>query len=79
MIIIIPSRDLWNKERSKNALAIHDSFLTLLESNGFSYLDLREPLERNNDPLKYFFKNDPHWNSSGHELVAEEIFSYLQS
>ena len=79
LIIIIPSRDLWNKEKSKKAFAIHVSFLALLESNGFNYLDLREPLERNNDPLKYFFKNDPHWNSSGHELVAEEIFLYLQS
>ncbi len=79
LIIVIPSRDIWNEEKSDKALVIHQLFLALLQSNDFSYLDLREPLEKNNDPLKYFFKNDPHWNSSGHEIVAEEIFSNFQS
>jgi len=44
------------------------------ESNGVDYLDLSGPFSRGSDPAKKpFFDRDPHFNATGHELIARAM------
>ena len=73
IVLVIPSRALWvgtDKEK-KLAAKIHETFVELLE--GFRVIDMRDSLEEDGDPLKYYYKVDGHWNPEGHTLAAKKI------
>lgn len=80
LIVLIPFRLNWIAPYQEIVFENHETFKELLKKEGINILDLKPVFERvSTDPLQYFhFKNDGHWNSSGHQLAAEEIFKKWQ-
>ena len=40
-------------------------------------MDPKPALERVGHPLAYYFATDPHWNASGQDLAAQELFQAI--
>jgi len=76
--VIIPSRGLWVGEKKEKELQAHNKFIRLLKERNINTVDLKPYLEKDGDPLSHYFKNDAHWNISGHRLAAEAIASELK-
>jgi hypothetical protein len=51
------------------------------QKNGIGFLDLFPTFINNSSPEtiieKYFFPGDPHWNVSGHALVASKVLDFM--
>ena len=81
IVLLIPSRKLWigSKYEKDIALKIHNKFIELLISNDLIVVDMKKILEKE-IPIKYYFKNDGHWNNDGHRAAAialrNEILKY---
>lgn len=76
LVILIPSRMIWEDEQKKIAEESHLKFKQLLDSHQILYLDLKSILELNeeNPLLKLHFKYDGHWNKEGHKIVGQAIY-----
>jgi hypothetical protein len=52
------------------------------QKNGIGFIDLFPTFINNSSPEntveKYFFPGDPHWNTSGHALVANKVLDYIE-
>ncbi len=77
VVLIIPSRGLWQGAYRETESRIHDRFVTLLGAKGIPALDLRPVFERSGNPLQYHFPNDGHWNAEGHRIAADNLADYL--
>jgi len=74
IVLIIPSRRLWSPESKALETHVHETFVKSLRDAGVNVVDVRAALEEGGDPLRYYFKADPHWNAQGHALAARELF-----
>ena len=81
IVVIIPSRGLWigNTNRKKFINKVHNNFVNVLRKNKIEVIDMKPFLEREKEPLKYFFKTDGHLNEKGNNLIAESIANRLGS
>ncbi len=77
VILIIPSRGLWQGDRRDVESRIHDDFVRMLRSRDLSVIDLRPRFELKASPLDYHFPLDGHWNPRGHELAARSLIEYF--
>lgn len=77
VILIIPSRGLWQGDRRTVESRIHDDFVRMLRSRDLSVIDLRPRFEQSAAPLEYHFPLDGHWNPRGHELAARNLIKYF--
>jgi hypothetical protein len=78
VVLIIPSRMLWQSTNSSVERRVHERFLALLQTAGISAVDMRPIFEKNGTPLEYYFTTDPHWNSRGHALAAQALAEYFR-
>ena len=49
----------------------------ICQRSGIIFLDLKPEFKKVKSPLSLYFKIDPHFNESGHELVAKIIYNFL--
>ncbi len=75
LVVIIPSRYLWEEEHKAIALENHNKFIQRLIEKSLNVLDLKPFFEKKSEnPLKELhFDFDGHWNKKGHQLAAEAI------
>lgn len=78
IVLIIPSRALWVGENQETEKHIHEYFLDGLQKNQIRVVDMRTVFEQTGDPLKCYFKTDPHWNDEGHRLAGKMLFEEIQ-
>ena len=78
LVLIIPSRGLWQGNNREENRKIHDHFIALLQKQQLNVVDLREAFEQSGDPLSFHHGKDGHWNAKGHHRAAEEIQNYLE-
>ncbi len=76
-LLIIPSRGLWSGASQRQEKEIHEAFVGQLVARGLDVVDLRGAFEASNQPMRYHFKNDGHWNAEGHRLAAAELAAHL--
>jgi hypothetical protein len=79
LILIIPSRHLWQGNNIQTENRIHEAFVRMLRDAGLTVLDPTPKLQEGGDPLSCYFKTDPHWNARGHAVAAQELFKAIQS
>jgi len=79
MAILIPSRANWVGIRKKETRKIHNRFSAELKRLRIPAIDLLPAFESTGDPLRFYFKNDAHWNPMGHRLAAKVIAAYIQA
>jgi hypothetical protein len=78
--LIIPSRALWTGENRDVEMKVHTTFITKLRERGINVLDILPVLEGRENPLQhYYFEHDAHWNTRGHQKVAEALYRHLQA
>jgi hypothetical protein len=78
VVLIIPSRNLWQVGYADTERMIHDKFVRMLLKEGVSVVDMRPALEATGSPTEYYFKTDPHWNEDGHALAARLLADHLK-
>jgi hypothetical protein len=76
--VIIPSRALWVGDNRAVENSVHNKLVSLLAASGINVVDLRACLEEGHDPLRYYFKQDGHWNRQGHLKAAQAIAAFLE-
>jgi len=81
IVAVAPSRAHWYGDESDRAVArrIHSEFMELLLERELRVVDFRKTFEKSGSPLQYFFKNDGHWNPTGHAIGARAVAAYLTS
>ncbi len=77
LIILIPSRGLWVEKLKVQQRKIHNAFVDSLNRRNLEFIDLTTQFENAGNPLRYHFKDDGHWNESGHALAASVIAKQL--
>jgi hypothetical protein len=77
LILIIPSRNLWQGPHIQMETRVHETFVRLLRESGLNVLDLKPVLEEGSDPLGCYFKTDPHWNARGHAIAGRELYKAI--
>ena len=79
LILVIPSRGLWQGDNQQSVSKIHDRFVELLAHKKLDHVDLRSAMEETGDPLSHHFSLEGHWNEKGHALAAKELSRHLES
>ena len=74
LILIIPSRNLWQGNYIPTEQRVHEAFVRMLREAGLNVLDVKPLLEAAGDPLSCYFKTDPHWNARGHAVAGRALF-----
>jgi hypothetical protein len=77
LVLIIPARRLWHGDNMEMEKRVHEAFVRMLREAGLTVLDLKPMLEEGGEPLRHYFKTDPHWNASGHAVAARELFKTI--
>src|SRR6266850_1106026 len=78
LILIVPSRRLWEGQEKEIQLRIHETFVSSLRDSGLKVLDLKPAFESQGDPMNLYYKTDPHWNPRGHAVAARELFKAIK-
>lgn len=75
VVLVIPSRGLWQGPGQEAEDWIHRRFLEEIRSRGLRAVDLRPVFEAaaRTSPLEFHFAHDGHWNSRGHALAADAL------
>jgi len=71
--MIVATDRWWNAPSGQT----YRDFIDSLHSEGFLVLDVESV--PGFDPVKMLISDDGHWNSAGHEFVAEEIMHFIES
>ncbi len=79
MVLIVPSRYLWQGSNTGTENAVHSNFVGLLEEAGVQTVDMRPKLEEGGEPLKFYFRRDPHWTADGHAAAAQALLERMQA
>jgi hypothetical protein len=77
VILVIPSRALWQGNNTNVESKAHEDFTRMLKDSGLALVDMKPVFEAAGDPTSFYFKNDPHWNAKGHALAADAIAKHL--
>lgn len=59
VVMIIPSRRLWQGDKMTTATRIHEAFVGLVRETGLKVCDMKPVLEAGGAPLSYYFETDP--------------------
>lgn len=78
LIVIISSRGLWLSSTQETERKVHDTFIQKLKEFNLKVIDLQPFFEEGGNPLGYHFKNDGHWNQSGHLKAAQVIEKFIE-
>jgi SGNH hydrolase-like domain, acetyltransferase AlgX len=73
VILIVPSRALWVGDNRPVEDLVHREFVAALRARHLDVIDLRSTFESGGDPLSHHFRNDGHWNPTGHRLAAASL------
>ncbi len=73
LVVVIPSRAVWLGDGREAANRTHAAFVATLLARGVSVVDMKTVQEHGGDPMRFHFRNDAHWRSSGHRIAAEAI------
>jgi hypothetical protein len=79
LILIIPSRNLWQGNYIPTEQRVHEAFVRMLREAGLNVLDAKPLLEAAGDPLSCYFKTDPHWNARGHAVAGRALFKAIRN
>jgi hypothetical protein len=79
LVLLIPSRGLWQGGNKENEQRIHGEFAAMLSELGLDVVDMKPLFEEGGAPLAYHFKSDGHWNVAGHDLAARAIHAFWGS
>ena len=79
LVLIIPSRFLWQGSNQATEKRIHEAFVRMLRERGLHVVDVKDALEATGNPLNCYFKSDSHWNAKGHTIAAGELFKAIQA
>lgn len=77
IVLLIPSRGIWAGKNIETENLVYNEFVDKLAKEKINFVDPRASFEKNHQPLMYHFKNDPHWNRTGHELIADLLISKI--
>ena len=77
IVVIIPSRALWYGNNREVEDRRHRVFVERVVGLGLDVVDLRPEFEAGGAPLAYHFRNDGHWNRSGHAKVARVVAAHI--
>jgi len=78
VVLIIPSRRLWLGNGQVDE-KIHTTFVQMCRDAGLTVADVKPVLEKDPEPLSFYFKHDQHWNERGQAAGAEELFKAIQN
>jgi hypothetical protein len=78
LVLLIPSRGLWQGGNGEVERRVHDEFVTALEAQGLHVVDMRLHMEKGGSPLSYHFPSDGHWNVAGHDLAARTVVGFCR-
>jgi lysophospholipase L1-like esterase len=73
VILIVPSRALWVGNNRPIEDRVHREFVAALSARHLDVVDMRGTFESEEDPLSNHFRNDGHWNPTGHRLAAAAL------
>jgi hypothetical protein len=76
-VLLLPSRGLWFSKDYKKYFEEHNNTKKQLINYNINVIDPLPEFMKSNNPKKYHFKYDGHFNKLGHLLLAEEIFKVL--
>jgi hypothetical protein len=79
VVLLIPSRGLWQGDNGENERRVHAEFASSLAARGLDVIDMKPLLEAGGDPLAYHFESDGHWNAAAHDLAAKAVYDYCRS
>ena len=77
IVVIIPTRALWYGNNREVEERRHRVFVERVAGLGLDVVDLRPAFEAEGAPLAYHFRNDGHWNPSGHAKVARVLAAHI--
>lgn len=77
VVLLIPARGLWLGTNQATERRVHARFAALLRDAGLRVADPKPSFDKSGQPLGYYFKADPHWNSGGHQSAAAAITETL--
>ena len=69
-----------NKPYETRALALNAVAKRAAQRSGIPFIDLHPVFEDNfaKNQRKFEFPNDSHWNTYGHQVVADAIYRYIR-
>lgn len=73
VMLVIPSRGLWQGNIVSEQTKIHDRFVSILKSLNLNYVDMRPEFESDGDPISNHFRLEGHWNATGHKKAAQKL------
>jgi len=79
VILIIPSRGLWQGEAKELQMRIHQSFVQGLQDKGLEVVDMKAVFEKEGEPLSHHYRNEGHWNAKGHRVAAQTLQRFIEA
>jgi len=74
VVLLIPSRQVFNPSEKTKARAQHRALVELLHDAHLQVVDPLAEFDRGENPLQdFYFEHDGHWNSRGHAIAAREL------
>lgn len=77
-VLLLPSRGLWFVENTEEYFNEHNSIKRLLEQSNLTIIDPLSVFLKSDNPRKYHFKYDGHFNELGHSVIASVINDTLK-
>lgn len=80
IVVLIPSIDqVKNKQIDNYNFTIpNDRIMDFGNRHNLTVIDLLPYFSQQDNPKKFYYKFDPHWNSKGHKFAAEIIYKKLE-
>jgi hypothetical protein len=78
IVLLIPSRGLWDGRNAPIEGKIHSEFVGLLREVNMPFVDLRPVFEQTGNPLQFYFATDQHSNAAGQAKAAEELERFIR-
>jgi len=81
VIILIPSRDQFQKEKDNtyNFINPNKRFIMFGEENNIIMVDLLHYFGEDDNPKSFYYEKDVHLNKKGHEFLAKKIYEELKN
>lgn len=79
VFLIIPSRLMWLDSLDMDLNSEHTYFVNKLIEETNEVIDLKEIMNSGDDPGKYYYPVDGHWNKEGHAFAAHAVYNRLLS
>jgi|MDTG01.4.fsa_nt_gb hypothetical protein len=77
-VLLLPSRGLWFSKNSEKYFEEHKVVKMILQNQNINVIDPLLEFIKSENPKKYYFKYDGHFNKFGHLLLAEQVYKVLK-